>query len=535
MSYTKLSRGSHSLTSVVMLIALLIAGCGMSQLPPSDQFKPYDIVIQNGRVIDPETGLDAVRNVGIRGDRIQDVSAQALLGINTIDATGKVVAPGFIDLHAHGQRILAGRVQALDGVTTALELEGGALPIGLFYEKSAEEGRPIHYGASVNWASARIAEKTGDEPTGGLDFFFSHMGDLSWQRELASAVELEGIRSRVQQGLDEGGLGIGFLLGYAPGTGRKEYYALNELAAQNKVPTFTHARYLSTIEPDSSFEGFQEMIAVAAATGADMHVCHLNSLSLRDSAATTKLIRLAQKNGVGLSVEAYPYGAGSTGIGAAMFRGPTWQQRLGGIKKTDFTLGGESLTDEDFDRLQAEEPGTVIILHMLNPDVNPKDQAALDRSVLFPGGSIASDGGMWATPEGLLLPQETWPLPADAESHPRSAGTYARFLRIYVRERGVISLPDAIAKLTLYPARVLEESVPQMRLKGRIQAGADADIVVFDPNIVSDRATYETPAQTSVGFDHVIVAGTPLVVDGLLDTTVLPGRPIRRESTKSPQ
>ena len=120
------------------------------------------------------------------------------------------------------------------------------------------------------------------------------MGDLSWQRDLATADELAGIQSRVQQGLDEGGLGIGFLLGYAPGTGRKEYYALNQLAAQNGVPTYTHARFLSTIEPDSSFEGFQEMIAVAAATGADMHVCHLNSMSLRDSAATTEIISRAK-------------------------------------------------------------------------------------------------------------------------------------------------------------------------------------------------------------------------------------------------
>lgn len=495
--------------------------------------KQFDIVIRNGRVIDPETGLDAVRSVGIRADRIEAVSPERLEGKTIIDATGKVVTPGFIDLHAHGQRILAARVQALDGVTTALELEGGALPISLFYDRASKEGRPIHYGASVNWAIARIAEKTGKEPTGGLNFFFSNMGVLSWQQQLANDEETARIVARVQQGLDEGGLGIGFLLGYAPGTGRKEYYALNELAAHNGVPTFTHARYLSTIEPQSSFEGFQEMIAVAAATGADMHICHLNSMSLRDSAATAELISGAQSNGVKLSVEAYPYGAGSTGIGAAMFRRPNWQERLGGIKKSDFTNGGERLTDDEFDRLQEEEPGTVIVLHVLSPDDNRKDQEALDRSVLYPGGSIASDGGIWTSPNGEWLPQETWPLPTNAESHPRSAGTYARFLRIYVREREVISLPEAIAKLTLYPARVLEESVPQMRLKARIQVGADADIVVFDPDTVSDRATYETPAQTSIGFEHVIVAGTHLVNDGVLDTTVMPGRPVRRETDES--
>jgi len=520
----------NTLRYALLLFYSALFGCYLPVTVAHSSEPVFDLVIQNGRVIDPETGLDALRSVGIRADRIEAVSTERLEGKTIIDATGKVVSPGFIDLHAHGQRILAARVQALDGVTTALELEGGALPISRFYDRASEEGRPIHYGASVNWGIARIAEKTGKEPTGGMDFFFSNMGILSWQHNLASDEETARIVERVQQGLDEGGLGIGFLLGYAPGTGRKEYYALNELAAHNGVPTFTHARYLSAIEPQSSFEGFQEMVAVAAATGAEMHVCHLNSMSLRDSAATTELIGRAQSNGVKLSVEAYPYGAGSTGIGAAMFRGATWQERLGGIRKSDFTRRGVPLTDDEFDRLQDEEPGTVIVVHMLDPDDNPKDQEVLDRSVLFPGGSIASDGGMWFARNGILLPQDTWPLPISAKSHPRSAGTYARFLRIYVREREVISLPEAIAKLTLYPARVLEESVPHMRLKARIQVGADADIVVFDPTTVSDRATYETPAQTSVGFEHVVVAGAQLVKDGVLDTSVMPGRPIRRET-----
>jgi N-acyl-D-glutamate deacylase len=514
---------------LAVFFSVLLGGCEQRQGSAVASDELFDIVISNGRVIDPETELDGIRNVGIRGEKIVSVTTDNIQGSTIIDAAGKVVAPGFIDLHAHGQDILAARVQALDGVTTALELEGGILPIADFYDAVGEEGRPIHYGASVNWASARIAEKTGDEPTPDMHYVADHMDELSWQQELASTEQLAGITARVQRGLDEGGLGIGFLLGYAPGSGRKEYHALHELAAENSVPTFTHARYLSAVEPNSSFEGFQEMVAVAASTGAHMHVCHLNSMSLRDSSATSSLIRNAQKNGVHLSVEAYPYGAGETVIGAAMFKGPNWQERLGGIKKSDFTVSGEALTDEKFDRLQSEAPGTVIIVRTIDPVSRPEDQTVLDQSVLFPGGAIASDGGNWATPDAELIPQTTWPLPESAKSHPRSAGTFSRFLRIYVREREVISLPDAIAKLTLYPAQVLEASVPQMRNKGRIQEGADADIVVFDLNQVSDRATFERPAQTSVGFEQVIVAGTLLVLDGVLDTDVLPGQAIRRE------
>jgi len=488
----------------------------------------YDVVILNGRVIDPETNLDAFRNIGLRGDKIVTVTNKELNGRQVIDATGKVVAPGFIDFHAHGQSILSGRIQALDGVTTALELEAGMLPIAEYYKNAALEGRPINYGASVNWAHARIAEKTGDEPTSDIDYFFSHLGNLSWQQDLAADDELSAILARVQEGLDEGGLGIGVLLGYAPGAGRKEYYALNKLAAENGVPTFTHARYLSAIEPDSSFEGYQEMIAVAATTGAHMHICHLNSISLRDIDDIEPLISNAAKRGIHITVEAYPYGAGATGIGAAMFRGENWQQRLGGIKKTDFSVAGEPLTDEEFDRLQKEAPETGVVLHMLHPEDRQEDRAALDKSVLFPGGIIASDGGEWTDPKGKPIAQDTWPLPADAESHPRSAGTYSRFLRIYVRERKAISLVDAIGKLSYLPAKILQDSVPQMRSKGRLQVGADADIVVFDLEQVSDRATYDQPANTSVGFSFVLVGGEQVVVDGKIDVDSMPGKPIRR-------
>ncbi len=512
-------------------LGLVLAGF-LAMAPAASAQKPsFDLVILNGRVIDPETGLDAVRNVGVRGDKIAKITKANISGERIVDAEGLVVAPGFIDLHAHGQTIPAARAQALDGVTTALELESGEYPIASFYKTAAEEGRPIHYGASVNWARARSAETAGREPASYSDQLEPKAGDPDWRYTPLEAEQTSAVLSRVQKELNDGGLGVGMLLGYVPGSGRNEYYALHELAAENGVPTFTHARYLSNIEPDSSLEGFQEMVAVSAATGAHMHVSHLNSISLRDIGIIRPMLEAAQANGVNITVEAYPYGAGSTAIGTALFEGENWQARMGGIKKSDFTLDGVPLSDAEFDRLQKEAPSTDIVVHFLHPEDNPEDRDILAQSILYPGGAIASDGGNW-TVSGETIAGDVWPIPSNASSHPRSAGTFSKFLRVYVRENQMIGLSDALAKASLIPARILEDAVPQMRKKGRLQEGADADIVVFDLDKVSDRATYEEPAQMSAGFRYVFVAGTPLVWDGELDTAVLPGRPVRRTPTK---
>jgi N-acyl-D-glutamate deacylase len=145
----------------------------------------------------------------------------------------------------------------------------------------------------------------------------------------------------------------------------------------------------------------------------------------------------------------------------------------------------------------------------------------------MPGGAIASDGMPW-TSKGQSLTGDVWPLPADAFAHPRSAGTFTRFLRDYVRERKKVTLIEGLRRMTLIPAQILEESVPQMKKKGRMQVGADADIVVFDPATVSDRATYTEPNQTAVGMRYVIVNGTPVIRDGVLVREALPGRAVRR-------
>lgn len=485
----------------------------------------YDIAILGGRVIDPETGLDARRNIGIKDGKILAVTSNSIEAPQVIDATGLVVSPGFIDMHAHGQTIPAARMQAMDGVTTALDLEAGALPIDKYYDDLGHEGRPINYGASVNWAAARISEHLSIEPDHQLTWFLDKFSEPRWQNEISTSQQLAGISRRVEEGLEQGGLGVGFLLGYAPGTGRKEYYQISKLAADLDMPTFTHARFLSVLEPDSSFEGIAEIISVAASTNVQAHIVHLNSISITDIDVIRPMIAGAQQRGIRITTEAYPYGAGATGIGAAMFRGPDWRERTGGMAAHNFDVGGKRLSEEEFKYLQAEKPETLTIVHFLD-EQNPDHRKKLEASILMPGGVIASDGEAWMV-DGAPLDASVWPIPENAWSHPRAAGTFARFLRRYVRESESLSLLDAIERVSYGPARILQSTVPQMRQKGRIQQGADADIVIFDLNTVTDRATFARPAQPSDGIRHVIVNGSILVTDGKLRTDVMPGQPIR--------
>lgn len=488
---------------------------------------PYDLVISGGLVVDPETGLQAIRNVGIKDGTIAAISEAPLIGGVTLSASGQIVAPGFIDLHAHGQQLPAAWMQAFDGVTTALELESGMLPVSLFYSNVAREGRPINYGTSVSWVSARVAVKEGLEPDGTLTFLQRAFALKGWQNSLASAAELDAILNWVKSGLDEGGLGIGINAGYAPGFGRQEYLKLAELAAAAQVPTFTHARYYSVREPNGGFEAIEEIIALAAITGAHMHLCHLNSTSGRNIAQIANAVKAAQARGIPITVEAYPYGAGSTAIGAESLRGTDWLERWGAKDASILHRNGQPLTQEKIDELQRAEPGAVVVIHFLEPDREAADQALLDLSVLYPGGAVASDAMPWLR-GNHLVEGEVWPIPEDAFAHPRSAGCFARFVGRYVRERKAISLLDAMRKTSLIPARILETSVPQMRRKGRMMVGMDADIVVFDLERISDRATFIENTKPSVGMRHVLVNGQPIILDGVRLADARPGRPIRR-------
>ena len=278
----------------------------------------FDVVIHGGRVIDPETGLDAVRNVGITGDEIAAVSEADLDGRTRIDARGLVVAPGFIDLHSHGQAVGEQRLQALDGVTTALELEAGAAPVAEAYALAAAEGRPINYGYSASWAALRMQVVGGVPLSGREGGPLDHLGSDAW-REAASPAQTAELLQLLERELADGALGIGILLGYAPATGPAEYVSVARLAASAGVPTFTHARPLIEQDPGVVIDGAEELTRVAGGTGAHMHYCHINSTSTRHLDRVQALVAKVRAEGATVTTEAYPYGSGMTSIGSDYF------------------------------------------------------------------------------------------------------------------------------------------------------------------------------------------------------------------------
>jgi len=488
------------------------------------------LVIRGGRVVDPASGMDAVADVAVLDGAIAAVGTGLGGAERVIDATGLVVAPGFIDLHAHGQSIPADRMQAFDGVTTTLDLEAGVLPVASWYRRQAEQGRVLNYGASANWAFARIGAMTGSNEESSLEAFGRAMRDRRWVQNVASEAEVAGILDRLGQGLDEGGIGIGILNAYAPGAGVQELTAVCQLAKAHEVPTFTHIAYMSRIDPESAAEAYIRLIGYAGATGAHMHICHFNSSSKTDIERCVVLVRTAQAQGLPVTVEAYPYGTGSTVLAAAFFSDPEFEARNGtGYDSVQRVTDGRRFRDrEELLAAQAEEPATLVLWHILDTENNAHHRDLLDLSVLYPGGAIASDAMPWTLPDGSVYTGDAWPLPADATSHPRSAGCFTRFMRHWVRERQAVSVLEGVRKCALIPAEILAPSTPAMRAKGRLTVGADADVVVFDLETLTDRAEFSAMNRPSEGVRHLLVSGVPLIADGVMDVAARPGRPVRR-------
>src|ERR1022692_4803353 len=450
----------------------------------------YDLVLEGGRVIDPETGVDAIRNVAIRDGRIVRISSEILNGRRVVHAGGLVVAPGFIDLHQHGQDLASQRVKALDGVTTALELEIGAPDVAQFLK--GKEGRSlIHYGSAASHVAARAAVFGAPLPGGTI---LPKSGPATDQP--ATPEQIEGIRQRLRAELAAGGLAVGMGIQYTPGATRLEVIDMFRLAADRGLPVYAHVRSAGRVEPGSAVESVSEVFGAAAITGASLHIVHINSSCLRDSLECLAMVEGARARGLDVTTEAYPYIAGMTAVNSALFN-PGWREKLG-IDYGDLVLPdtGEHLTKQRFDELH-NSSATHWVLIFANT------QEIVDKVIPHPLVMIASDG---------------------AEGHPRNAGTYSRVLAQYVREKGTVTLMDAIRKMSLMPAEMLERSTPAARQKGRLQEGADADIVVFDANTISDRSTFEKPMEPSVGVRYLVVGGTVVVDEGKIVPDVFPGR-----------
>jgi N-acyl-D-aspartate/D-glutamate deacylase len=453
----------------------------------------YDLVLEGGRVIDPETRLDAVRNVGIRDGKIAHITTTPLSGRRVIHAAGLVIAPGFIDLHQHGQDLASQRVKAFDGVTTALEMEIGAPDVSQFL--NSKQGHSlIHYGATASHVAARALIFGSPLPEGTI---LPQSGPATDQP--ATPEQIERIQQRLRDQLDAGALGVGMGIAYTPGATRLEVIDTFRLAAERKLPVYTHVRNAGRIEPGSAIEAVEEVIGAAAITGATLHIVHINSTCLRDSLECLSLIAGARARNLEITTEAYPYIAGMTAINSAVFN-PGWREKQG-IDYSNLVLPdtGEHLTKERFDQLHNSSTQQWVLIFA-------NTQEMVDAVIVNPLVMIASDG---------------------AEGHPRNAGTYSRVLAQYVREKKTLTLMEALNKMTLMPAQMLERSTPAARQKGRLQEGADADIVVFDPQTITDRSTFQKPMEPSVGVHYLLVAGTPLIDEEKLVPNVFPGQALR--------
>lgn len=462
----------------------------------------YDIVLSGGRVIDPETKLDAIRNIGISNHRITAISTTALKGKENIDVSGLVVAPGFIDLHVHGRSNKEQEYQLHDGLTTALELEWGVEFLGNWYQSRSNKAL-INYGASVCWPFERFKAMSKYKDSisqfyqrslhteSSLDNLFKTIGPS--YTEPIDASETIQMLANIKNSLAEGGIGIGVPIGYLPKNNPGEILHVYQLASESKSVIFSHVR-------EASIMGIQEAIADAVITGAALHIVHINSMSLSNIQLALDMIDLANRKGFDISTEMYPYTAASTLLQSAIFN-DNWQEKLGmTYNDLQWVATGERLTKETFEAYR--KTGGTVIMHMMKPEW-------IKTGLSNPKTMIASDG-----------------MPYSPLAHPRTAGTFSRVLGKYVREEKLLDLVTAIGKMTYLPAKRLEKIAPSMLHKGRLQINADADITVFDPNTITDKASFEKGLAFSEGVTYVVVNGQLILKNGKIIENKYPGQPI---------
>ena len=444
----------------------------------------FDVAITGGRVIDPETGYDGIANVGIDGDRITAISVEPITGARTVDATGRVVAPGFIDLLSYEPNEYGEWYKIADGVTTNLGMHGLNFDASDFLGRWTNDGSPVHFGGAYDggWRrSALLGLGTG---------------------EAASSAQLDQFADDARAQLAEGWIGINLEPEYTPGAEYEELRRLSEVAAEVGVPVFVHGRYSDNVEPGTNAETIAEILQLARDTGASVHVEHIIStggtFTMAESLAT---LDAAVAEGLDVTACMYPYDFWATYLGSARFN-EGWQERFG-ITYEDLVVAGtgERLTEATFAARQADN------LLVAAYGIPAADVVTALQSPLVMIGSDA-----------ILEPSHN--------NHPRATGCFSRVLGRYVRDEGTLSLVDGLAKMTIMPARRLQGGAPAMARKGRLQRGADADVVVFDPTTVADRSTVENPAQESVGIDWVLVAGTVVKSPDGIDREQRPGRAI---------
>ena len=512
-----------SMTASLAVVAMCLA------TTPLANAQQYDLVINGGRVMDPETMYDGVANVGVNGGRIAVITKARITGKETIDASGLVVAPGFIDTHFHAVDPFASKMAVADGITTGMDLEAGASPVSDWYALRNKTGWHINYGTTSSLAVARLRvhdpELIMDGPVDATTLFdwggkAGADGTVGWATSRSNIAQMNAIMTMLDEELRDGALGIGAPIAYMQrGVISYELFEAQRTAARYGRLTSVHTRYhLNSQTPSEAQLGLDEVLANAMVLRAPLLLAHDNDYGWWEN---EEKLQLARAQGYNVWGEYYPFAAGSTLISADFLRPELWEGTNG--YKYEETVYDPTvdkfLTKGEFLKAVQETPGKTVVVHL------PPRNAWLKYWLTIPHMVVASDAMTGLGRDGTLLPWDADP--SEYAGHPRTAGSYSMTLQLG-RENSV-PLMFTLSQLSYWTAKHLGDTgLEAMKERGRVQVGKIADLTLFDPQTVAARATYKNGENglPPKGIPYVIVNGTIVVKQGKV-LPVKPGQSIR--------